>query len=162
MKYIGLILLLYCTAGFSQTNTVKIDSIATLTGTISTFDSQEHYMDTCETKMNWNYICLIDGKPWFGSDNGWNLPRNQLMKLELNLHGQNISLDVSGMYNPNYENSIRANQFKIKEGEGVYYLYGFFSDGAGGYTCHWKIVNGTSIRLKISNDERDFFWQLEE
>ena len=63
------------------------------------------------------------------------------------------------MYNPRFGFELSSQQFKIIKKAHDYLLYGYFSDGAGSYTAHWKITNGKSFRLKISNDESDFKWQ---
>ena len=165
MKHLITLILLFFVADqmCAQSNvaTIKLDNQIFLTGTVETFDPTKHTYDTCDTGLGWRSFCLIDNKIWFGSDSGMELPRNQLTNLKIKIDGQVISLDVAGMYNPNWDNTLRREQFLIKKGEVGYYLYAFFSDGAGTYTVHWKIVKGNSIRLKISNDDSDFFWQTE-
>ena len=103
-------------------------------------------------------ICLIDGAVWFGCDFGFDLPRNQLIKLTLKIKGKEIPLNVSGMYNPRSTGYLNKEFFKLEEYVGGWILYGGFSDGAGAYTAHWRIVKGKSLRQVISNDERQFYW----
>lgn len=143
-------------------STVNLGGGITLTGSIEKFDSSRHIFDTCGIKTNQPSICLIDGRIWFGSDDGMELPRTQLRRLTLTINGTAIALDISGMYNPCGGNSLIKNHFKIKKEGQVYLLYGFFSDGAGTYTALWKIVKNRSIRLKISNDNADLSWQSEK
>jgi len=130
-------------------STVKIGDNISLTATIESFDSSKHTYDTCDTGLGWSGICLIDGEPWFGCDNGMDLPRNQLVKLSIKINGKDILLDVGGMFNPSYNNEIKKEQFEIENGEFGYYLYGYFSDAAGSYTVQWIIIKGKSMRLKI-------------
>lgn len=148
---------------FAQSTTSKVilSPGVTLTGTIENFDASRHKYDTCNSIDGWKSICLIDGKLWFGSDAGLKLPRNQLTRLSIAIGEQVIELEVTGMYNPSIENELSANQFKFEFQEVGHMLYGYFSDGAGTYTAHWKIVNGKSIRQVITNDERAFYWQRE-
>lgn len=63
------------------------------------------------------------------------------------------------MFNPNFISKLSIHQFKIEKEGNQYVLYGFFSDGAGTYTAHWKIVDAISIREVISNSEEYFSWQ---
>jgi hypothetical protein len=161
MRYTALILCVLSAVVFGEIHKVELDSAITLTGEIVEFDKSAHTYDSCDTGVGWNAICLINGKPWFGGDAGLDLPRNKMKSLELNLYGQNIKLDVSGMYNPSFGNKLKLRQFEIQKEEMGYYLFGHFSDGAGSYMCQWKIVKGGSIRLKISNDEQDLIWQKE-
>jgi hypothetical protein len=117
---------------------------------IEAFDPSKHIYDTCDTGLGWKSICLIDNNVWFGSDVGMELPKNQLINLTLFLNGHKFGLDVSGMYNPNWKNEIRKDQFKFEKAEIGHNLTGFFSDGAGAYSVNWLIINGNSLRTRIS------------
>jgi len=142
----------------AQTNTTKIEleTGILLTGIIETFNPEKHIIDSCDINSEWRAICLIDGIPWFGSDLSSVSPRNQLLKLSISIHNIETDLNVAGMFNPNFDNIIRLNQFSIEKCEVGYNLNGFFSDGAGGYVARWVIIEGKSMRVLISNDERDF------
>jgi hypothetical protein len=150
-------------SGFSQkvTSTIELGKGITLTGVVEPFEITKHKYDTCHADGS-KGICLIDGAVWFGKDFGLDLPRNQLIKLTLKVKGKEIPLNVSGMYNPSYTGYLNKEYFKLKEYVGGWILYGMFSDGAGTYTVHWRIIKGKSIRQVISNDERQFYWQYEE
>jgi hypothetical protein len=141
---------------------VKLSSEITLRGVIEKFDVTKHKYDTCGTTLGWESICLIDGQIWYGCDAGLELPKNQLTELIITIGKQEITLDVSGMFNPNLENVLSANQFKWQPHETGYNLYGYFSDGAGTYTVHWKIVKNKSIKQVITTDERAFYWQVDK
>jgi hypothetical protein len=161
MKLLAVFISTLFTAGqaYAQKHisTVEIENQIILTAIIETFDSTKHTYDTCVTGLGWKAICLIDNEIWFGNDSGMELPRNKLINLTIKIDEREILLDVTGMYNPNWDNEIRKDQFAIKKAELGYYLYAYFSDGAGTYTVHWKIIKGKSIRLKISKDDCDFF-----
>lgn len=141
--------------GFAQNSISKVEvgEKIIVSANIVSFDSAKHTYDMCDTGLGWKAICLIDGKPWFGSDAGRDLPRNQIKRMSINIQEQEIQLDVSGMFNPNYENQLRKEQFKIKKTETGYLLSAYFSDGAGTYVAEWLIVKGTSVRTKISSEE---------
>ena len=133
-----------------------------LRSVVESFKADQHKYDTCDTGQDWKTICLIDGKIWFGTDQGLDLPRNQLSKMTIEIKGQEVELDVSGMYNPSFTGQLTKSQFKLKSVGEEYILYGYFSDGAGTYTAHWTIIRGKSLRQIITKDEREFYWQLEK
>jgi hypothetical protein len=157
----GLALVEQC---FSQptTSTIEFDNDIILTGTVEPFIQSKHKYDTCDSGLDWKTICLIDGQIWYGNDLGLTIPKNQLTRLTLRINRNDINLDVSGMFNPNFGGRLTKEQFKLKTTEDGYILYGYFSDGAGTYTTNWRIVKNKSIRQTISRDERDFYWQLEK
>ena len=140
------------------TSTVRLDSTIVLTGVIKKFVSKNHKVDTCNDEFGNRYICKIDGRKWFGSDQVLDLPRNQLISLSIKLKNVSIPLNVEGMFNPSH-GFLKKRQFKLKKLKAGYILYAFFSDGAATYTVYWKIDKEKSRRVKISNDEADFQWQ---
>lgn len=147
---------------FENTNSGKIDLTdqINLRWTIKDFNSKNHKIEYCENEFqNAKYICKIDGKVWYGSDFRMDLPKNELKNLAIYIDGKYVKLDVSKMFNPNFNGNLNKEQFKIEKFPNYYILYGFFSDGAGTYTTKWKIENKKSFRYKISNDEEDFKWQ---
>lgn len=70
------------------------------------------------------------------------LPRNELTALAIFIDDKYIKLDTSKMFNPNINDELNKSQFKIKKYNKFYIFYGYFSDGAGTYTAHWKIKDG--------------------
>jgi hypothetical protein len=139
---------------------IALDKKITLHWEIQKFEKSKHTYEYC-LKSNLKYLCKIDNQEWFGSDFGREFPKNKLSKLELNINNKKISLETSKMYNPNYHGLLSESQFKLKKEKEYYILYAFFSDGAGSYSAHWKIENGKSKRIVLSNDEKYFEWQLE-
>ena len=164
MKYFFtciLLLLISNTNAQKITSKVELEKGVILFATIEKFIPRQHRYDTCTTQFNWKMICLIDGKIWFGTDDGMGLPKYKLKSLTLTINGRKIPLDVTGMYNPSFDGYLSKRQIELVKDNAGYLLYGFFSDGAGTYTAHWRIVKNKSMRLKISRDERDFFWQTD-
>lgn len=145
--------------GQEKSGRTKLSNHISLSWTIEKFDKSKHTYDYCENSGS-KYLCKIDGKKWFGSDWGMEFPKNELTKLSLELNGDKIKLNTSQMFNPNYSGSLNEGQFKLIKTGNSYMLYAFFSDGAGTYTVYWKINDKKSVRVKISNDEKDFEWQL--
>lgn len=135
--------------------TIELDSGIVLIGKVIPFDSTKHKIERC--KYVWGTgICLIDGQPFYGMDHDDDPPKNELKKLTLVINGVHTQLDVSQMYNPNYENLIYKNRFRIRKYGIVYELTGWFSDGAGTYLVRWRIINGKSIRTAILDNEQGF------
>ena len=165
MKYLKIFLIFFSvifkTFGQTKSGQIVLQKNASLSWTIQEFKESEHNVEICKSEFNWDYICKIDGKPWFGTDLGMTKPKNQLKKLILNLNNSQIELEVANMFNPNYSGSLSGHQFLLKKEGEFYKLYGFFSDGAGTYTVHWKIIKNSSVREVISNEESYFFWQNE-
>ena len=156
-----IIFLFLLTKGFSQTQSgeIVLKKNASILWSTNVFKESEHKVEICKTELGWEFICKIDDKPWFGSDLGMEKPDSQLIKLILKIDNQIVELDVSGMFNTNY---LTKDQFLLKKEGEFYKLYAFFSDGAGSYTAHWLIINGSSIREVISSDEKYFLWQNEK
>lgn len=140
----------------SLSSKIELEKNIYLEASIEKFSAGNHKLDTCDTGLGWEMICLIDNKIWFGSDDGLALPKFQLTKLTISIFGIKVPLDVSGMFNPTYTGKLHPKQFFIEKDQPGYALYGYFSDGAGTYMALWKIVKGRSMRLKISRDEADF------
>lgn len=164
MKAITFLLLVICFTNVTaqqKSSTISLAGGIKLTGVIENFNVSKHKIDTCRDEFSNKYICRIDGKKWYGSDQGLELPRNQLNKLTIYINKQPIALNCSGMFNPVYAYEFDPQQFELKNKGNNYYLFGFFSDGAGTYTAHWKISDGKSTRVKISNDEEDFSWHVQ-
>lgn len=57
--------------------TVPLGEGISLSMTVATFDPNAHKITKCKI-LYWSGICLIDGKPVFGTD--WELPKNQLTR----------------------------------------------------------------------------------
>ena len=153
----------YCItfATFGQSKgEINLDKNITLQWEIQNFDKTKHSFEYC-MQSNWKYICKIDNQEWFGSDYGMEFPKNELTNLTLIIEKQNINLEVTKMFNPNFSGFLSKNQLKIVKKNEVYFLYSFFSDGAGSYSAHWKIEKGKAERIVLSNEEKYFEWQLE-
>jgi hypothetical protein len=161
MKYIFLLILLSNFNSIAQVTEGEIlfENNIKLHWAIKTFDEKEHHIKICKNDFDVQYICAIDNAIWYGSDIPVDKPKNQLTNLVLEIGKNKIILDVTSMFNPNLSGELSKHQFKIFKEGNQYVLYGFFSDGAGTYTAHWKIVDTISIREVISNSEEYFSWQ---
>ena len=161
MKYIFLLILLSNFNSIAQVTKGEIlfENNIKLHWTIKTFNEKEHQIKICKNDFGVQYICAIDNAIWYGSDIPVDKPKNQLTNLVLEIGKNKIILDVSSIFNPNFSGELSKHQFKIIKKGNQYFLYGFFSDGAGTYTAHWRIVDTISIREVISNSEEHFFWQ---
>ena len=161
MKYIFLLILLSNFNSIAQVTEGEIlfENNIKLHWTIKTFNEKEHQIKICKNDFGVQYICAIDNAIWYGSDIPVDKPKNQLTNLVLEIGKNKIILDVSSIFNPNFSGELSKHQFKIIKKGNQYFLYGFFSDGAGTYTAHWRIVDTISIREVISNLEEHFSWQ---
>ena len=161
MKYIFLLILLSNFNSIAQVTKGEIlfENNIKLHWTIKTFNEKEHQIKICKNDFGVQYICAIDNAIWYGSDIPVDKPKNQLTNLVLEIGKNKIIFDVSSMFNPNFSGELSKHQFKIIKKGNQYFLYGFFSDGAGTYTAHWRIVDTISIREVISNLEEHFSWQ---
>ena len=161
MKYIFLLILVSNFNSIAQVTEGEIlfENNIKLHWTIKTFNEKEHQIKICKNDFGVQYICAIDNAIGYGSDIPVDKPKNQLTNLVLEIGKNKIILNVTSMFNPNLSGELSKHQFKIVKEGNQYTLYGFFSDGAGTYTAHWKIVDTISIREVISNSEEYFSWQ---
>lgn len=134
---------------FNYPVTIKLLHDVELTGRVMDFDTLQHSIQRCRSDHGWDFICTIDGRPFFGLDAGNDLPRNEFVFLYLTLDGQRVDLDVSGMFNPCWDGVIAQGMFDWHFIEKGYLLRGYFSDGAGSYIAEWTITVGSSMRTQI-------------
>lgn len=134
---------------FNYPVTVRLLQDVELTGRVVDLDSTQHSIQRCRSEHGWDFICTIDGRPFFGMDTGNEPPRNEFVFLYLTLAGQRIDLDVSGMFNPCWDGVIDQGMFDWQFIESGYLLRGYFSDGAGSYIAEWTIIGGSSMRTRI-------------
>src|ERR1700733_13041798 len=102
MKHsLTLILLLNCMIApcQSKTSTVELRKGIVVTAVIEKFVKQKHKIDTCTDSFKNKYICKIDNGIWFGSDQGLELHKNQLISLKIKIFNNYVPLKVSKMFN---------------------------------------------------------------
>ena len=128
----------------SDTYTISLGEGMSLHMTVAPFEPKKHKITKCQI-IDWSGICLIDGKPVFGTD--WGLPRNQLVQAELRTGAKAINLDISCMYNV----TATPQDFTLQKVEGGYLIRGHFSDGAGSYEAEWLIIQNSSVRTRLAN-----------
>jgi hypothetical protein len=136
-------------SGNTENVTIPLGERISLSMNITAFEASTHKITKCKI-LDWEGICLIDGKPVFGTD--WDLPKNQLSRALLRIDGNYIDLDVSCMFNP-WFGKPKSDVFSIEKVEGGYVLKGSFSDGAGSYEAEWLVIQNTSVRTKIARLE---------
>ena len=96
---------------------------------------------------------IVDGHQVMGVDG--TMPRTQLDEAYLIFHGRKIRLDTSSLYNVGVEKEhftaswVEDEPQKEHAADSVITISGQFSDGAGGYTVTWRVVDDTSLRLTI-------------
>ncbi len=129
----------------SDSYTIPLGNGISMKMTVAHFDAKKHKIKKCQL-FDWLDVCLIDGKPVFGTD--WELPKSQLIKAGVKMGSQTINLEVSGMFNPFLGKPDQQN-FTIETVEGGYLVRGNFSDGAGSYEAEWLIIENISIRTKL-------------
>lgn len=112
------------------------------------FVEAAHEVRRCRI-LDWDGVCLIDGKPVFGTD--WDIPRTVLQNGVILVGGREVALDVSCMYNPMLEEF--GKRLQAREVEGGHVVSGRFSDAAGSYTAEWLIVEGASVRTSLRRSE---------
>ena len=112
----------------------------------SIFDASRHKI----TKTNPGGVRLIDGKQFFGTD--LTVPKTQLDSAAIVIGETRVALDVSHMFNP-WVNAPSPERFTLTPYEDGWLLAGAFSDGGGAYVARWRILNGTSIRGILTDDD---------
>jgi hypothetical protein len=110
------------------------------------FDAKKHEITECKGP-DWSAVCLIDGKPVFGTD--WEIPKSQLVRASLKAPDNIIELDVSCMYNPWFTKKPDPRDFSAEKVEGGYRIRGFFSDAAGSYNAEWLVIKDSSVRTRL-------------
>jgi hypothetical protein len=130
----------------SNSYTISLGDGMSLRMTVLPFEPKKHKITKCQI-IDWSGICLIDGKPVFGTD--WGLPRNQLVQAELRIGPKTINLDVSCMYNV----TPTPQDFTLEKVEGGILIRGQFSDGAGSYEAEWFVIENSSVRTRLANKE---------
>ncbi len=133
-----------------EETTIKLSDNAVLKMKSKPFVPTQHKITHCKV-LGWSGICLVDGKPVFGTD--WDEPISQLVEATLIIDGRTkVKLDVSNMFNP-WTGEPRRKDFRVTEVEGGFLIHGEFSDGAGSYEAEWLVINGSSVRTKLQKSE---------
>ena len=147
-------------SGKPATDNVYEDGV-TLTITTKPFDPKAHKITycketLCETEVDGKpvyrmcseTVCDVDGKPPYGTYG--KIPKQEVTSLIFEKNGKKIALDVSGMYNPNVNNSnIKRYVDVIPWHDGSYRVRGYFSHDDGDddiYICLWLVSRDGSIR----------------
>ena len=131
----------------------------TLTITTKPFDPKMHKIEKCggelactaddgSLKRCEKNVCQIDGRPLYGAYG--KMPKQEVTSLIFEKNGKKIALDVSGMYNPNVNNSNIKKYVQLTSwGKDSYEITGYFSHDDGDdsmYICLWSVWPGGSFR----------------
>lgn len=135
--------------------TIYFDGGANLSFTVEDFEPSKNTLDTCNNNNANAWICMINGKDWYGADHSLFPPKNELTELYFTVNNTSTKLETSGMYNVNYQ-WVSNKPFQIDSIGSKYILSGGFSDGAGYYVAKWEIENGMGKRVLLSDKEDDF------
>jgi hypothetical protein len=107
-----------------------------------------------------DYLCFIDGHMVHGTDG--KTPSTQLKGLTVLVDGKEVSLDVSGMYDPFINEDELVSRASITPYWGdLKKLTVRFSDGAGGYAAQWIFSSKGSSRVFLGSPEQVFELQEE-
>lgn len=152
MSITGIILIfgLFISLAFAaDTNVVRVtlDKEITLSFTLEKFNKADIKLTDC----GGGYICLIDNRPFWGSDGA--IPTENLTNLQMDLKGRKVNLDTSGMYNPKVIKEDASRYQVINYYDDVWKVRGKFSDGGAVYYAEWLVVNGQSMRVVIGGTE---------
>jgi hypothetical protein len=100
-----------------------------------------------------DYLCFIDGHMVHGTDG--KTPSTQLKGLTVLVDGKEVSLDVSGMYDPFLNEDELVSRASITPYWGdLKKLTVRFSDGAGGYMAQWVFSSAGSTRVFLGSPEQ--------
>lgn len=146
-----LILIVYLISACASTSASQFTSSYTaginITAEVSSFVSDSRELGYCG-----DYLCLISGAPFWGSDG--KIPHSKLSKLVVTIGAERISLDTQGMYNPVLTQDTMSERIDVNHSWGdVYRVKGVFSDGAGSYIAEWLIIKGKTLRTFIGDRE---------
>ncbi len=129
--------------------TISLGDGITLNLTATQFNDKNHKITECKINDRPS-VCLIDGKPVFGTD--LDLPRNQLIKATIKIDKNTINLDATCMYNP-WFGKPNVKNFTQKKAFGGYLVSGYFSDGAGSYEAEWFVIENSAVRTRLVKGE---------
>ncbi len=131
----------------SQVIEYKIEGLGTMKLYTKKFDPKAHQLTYCGT-----YLCLIDGKPFWGSDG--QLPEDELSQIIIESGQGSTALDVSSMYEPMFDKDNIAMRIKaVPTWADFYKIRARLSDGAGAYTVEWLVTPKGSARTHIGDGE---------
>jgi len=131
----------------NKSHTFKINNKVQLTFIESDFSNAEDKPTDCGD----GYICLINNKPFWGSDG--KVPKTSLSRAYVTIKNNTIELDTTGMYNPLISDSNKSQYTVTHYFDDAWKVRGQFSDGAGSYFAEWLINKTGSIRILIGDSE---------
>ena len=140
----------FCSANGNNTIKANFQNGINIIVQVNVFDMKKHKFQYCG-----DYLCLIDQKPFFGTDG--KMPQKYLEALIFEMNGTQIPLEVTGMYEPLINKENIKNKISVSHHWGdVFKVRAMFSDGAGSYIAEWLIIKNESTRTHISDLESLF------
>jgi hypothetical protein len=143
----------WCLSMLSQTDTatVQINDSVSLIMYRTKFDTTNR-----ELVFHPSYgLLAIDGSIALGSDGG--IPTYELTRATIRINNRQLELDVSNIFSPWAGATPYDKLFTIKQDGTFLRLRALFSDGAGGYGAEWLIIENSSLRTIITDDEMVLF-----
>jgi hypothetical protein len=133
-----------------STTSFELTRGVTLTLRVSSFVPSKHSIRKVRGHV------IIDGHQVEGVDG--TIPTTQLDAAYVTIRGRKIALDTSCLYNPGTDplkEHFKATWWEDEpqKDREVLTISGSFSDGAGGYIVRWRVVDDTSLRIVIAQEE---------
>ncbi|RDH85974.1 MAG: hypothetical protein DIZ80_00430 [endosymbiont of Galathealinum brachiosum] len=135
-----------CTAS-EKVSSMTVKDVGSLHFIASTFKTDEHKLKFCG-----DYLCVIDGHLFFGSDG--KKPAIITKRFYFKINGHDIDLNITGMFEPGVTSENISQRISVEHYWGDFYkVAGRFSDGAGSYIAQWIVSKDGSIRTHLSDME---------
>lgn len=130
-----------------KTHTFKLNNKVGITFIESDFSKARYKITDCGD----SYICLINNKPFWGSDG--KTPQTTLSKAYVTIKNNMIELDTTGMFNPSINTANKVNYSAEHYFNDAWKIRGRFSDGSGSYFAEWLVNKSGSIRILLGDSE---------
>jgi hypothetical protein len=155
MRNLALLCILFGTAGaVAQPKSLAFhyENGATLHLIVAPFDTTAFQIERCDYDLE--RVCAIDGALYLGSEGqGLSDLDSVLVAAELEVDGQRVPLDVSGMVNA-YPRQHRIQVEEVMTDWGVWEVRGHFGDGGAVYDVEWEVRSGRAVRLVFAHAMR--------
>jgi len=114
---------------------------------VSKFEKKNHQVSLCGEE----YVCLVDGLPFWGTDG--KIPQEKIDFIKFTHNNYSANLDVTGMYDPLIAPEDKARFSVSHYFDDSWKVRGRFSDGAGSYYVEWLVTKNGSTRTTIGDSE---------
>ena len=131
----------------SETINLNFEEGPSIAISYSKFEDKNHQVTFCGD----DYACLIDGKPFWGTDG--KIPQEKINHIKFTYNKFATELDVTGMYDPLVDVSDKTRIKVVHYYGDSWKVRGRFSDGAGSYFVEWLVTKNGSMRTAIGDSE---------